>query len=293
MQTFLPYPDFARSARVLDSPRLGKQRVETLQILRALLLPSYGWQTHPAVVMWRGRIPALTRYGLDMVDEWVARGHADSTAPQLAEFAPHVVAMSQAELAAAGLLPTWLGRENLHRSHRSNLLRKAPQAYTPLFPGESGDLPYVWPGADAPAEEPGATAEYGPPNSPTVWVLRPGTEADAESWRTAGTVRLGAVSPRGRASPKWRRQVDDFGTALSVGDRVAVLAGPGLVLPTGIVTGATREGTDADGRPWLERSVDFDGELSRPDVFYPALLQDPRSLFRVPLGAPFEPRPGD
>jgi len=28
MQTFLPYPDFARSAAVLDRQRLGKQRLE-------------------------------------------------------------------------------------------------------------------------------------------------------------------------------------------------------------------------------------------------------------------------
>ena len=34
MQTFLPYPDFARSAAVLDRQRLGKQRVEVLQILK-------------------------------------------------------------------------------------------------------------------------------------------------------------------------------------------------------------------------------------------------------------------
>ena len=39
MQTFLPVADFADSARLLDSPRLGKQRVETLQILRAIELP--------------------------------------------------------------------------------------------------------------------------------------------------------------------------------------------------------------------------------------------------------------
>jgi Pyrimidine dimer DNA glycosylase len=42
MQTFLPYPDFVACARVLDSRRLGKQRVEALQILRALLVPDYG-----------------------------------------------------------------------------------------------------------------------------------------------------------------------------------------------------------------------------------------------------------
>ena len=33
MQTFLPFPDFQQSAAVLDRVRLGKQRVEALQIL--------------------------------------------------------------------------------------------------------------------------------------------------------------------------------------------------------------------------------------------------------------------
>ena len=33
MQTFLPYADFAQSAKVLDMKRLGKQRVEVLQLL--------------------------------------------------------------------------------------------------------------------------------------------------------------------------------------------------------------------------------------------------------------------
>lgn len=37
MQTFLPYPNFKASARVLDTKRLGKQRVENLQIMSALL----------------------------------------------------------------------------------------------------------------------------------------------------------------------------------------------------------------------------------------------------------------
>ena len=36
MQTFLPYSNYPASARVLDNKRLGKQRVEVLQILKAL-----------------------------------------------------------------------------------------------------------------------------------------------------------------------------------------------------------------------------------------------------------------
>jgi hypothetical protein len=127
VQTFLPFPDFSESARVLDSARLGKQRVEALQVLRAIVLPSYGWQSHPAMQMWRGYVPALTRYSLDMVDEWTRRGHADSTRPLITEFAP------EATDGAALALPSWLGEEAVHLSHRSNLVRTAPEFYTPRF----------------------------------------------------------------------------------------------------------------------------------------------------------------
>ncbi|MFP3464126.1 pyrimidine dimer DNA glycosylase/endonuclease V [Leifsonia sp. SIMBA_070] len=53
VQTFLPYPSFARSVRVLDRARMGKQRVEALQVLRAITVPGYGWRNHPVAKMWR------------------------------------------------------------------------------------------------------------------------------------------------------------------------------------------------------------------------------------------------
>lgn len=59
MQTFLRYEDFVATAAVLDDRRLGKQRVETYQIPRALTWSSHGWKNHPAVKMWRGFVPAL------------------------------------------------------------------------------------------------------------------------------------------------------------------------------------------------------------------------------------------
>lgn len=71
MQTFLPFPDYDKSARVLDDRRLGKQRVECLQILKALTIPSYGWQNHPAVKMWRGWEMQLCSYASYILDEWV------------------------------------------------------------------------------------------------------------------------------------------------------------------------------------------------------------------------------
>ena len=162
MQTFLPVADFEESARLLDSPRLGKQRVETLQILRALELPDYGWASHPAVLMWRGRTAALVAYGLAMVRVWRERGFADTTDAQIAEFAPDVVGVAQEDLAAAGLLPSWVGDEALHRSHRSNLIAKDPAFYrarfADLFGPEPDDLPYVWPGPDDVPAAPRPTA---------------------------------------------------------------------------------------------------------------------------------------
>ena len=79
MQTFLPYADPRASAACLDDRRLGKQRVETFQVLRAITWPTYGWKHHPVTRMWRGFVPALVAYGLACVDEWAARGHADAT----------------------------------------------------------------------------------------------------------------------------------------------------------------------------------------------------------------------
>ncbi len=154
MQTFLPYPDFLASARVLDQKRLGKQRVETIQVLRGLTVPTYGWRHHPAVKMWTGYEEALVRYGLDMCAVWCATGRADTCATtltvDLAAAGGARVIRTQQELAGAGDLPPWLGDEALHLSHRSALLRKDPGVYRPLFGDIPDDLPYVWPGSDRP-----------------------------------------------------------------------------------------------------------------------------------------------
>lgn len=141
MQTFLPYPSFEDSAAALDPARLGKQRVETLQLLRANTVPDYGWRHHPAAKMWAGRLPALVAYGLAMTDAWTALGRADSVRAQLLEFAPAVDGVAQSEIE----MPRWLGDAAFHLSHRSNLVRKDPEFYRPRFGDVPDDLPYIWP----------------------------------------------------------------------------------------------------------------------------------------------------
>ena len=145
MQTFLPYSRFDASAAVLDDLRLGKQRVETLQILRALVYPSYrGWKNHPATAQWRGFTAALVCYGVAMCDEWERRGRADAVRAALLEFGGGK-RLEEDELAVRGLLPPWLGNPVYHASHRSSLVAKLPEHYRPLFPDADPDAPYVWP----------------------------------------------------------------------------------------------------------------------------------------------------
>jgi hypothetical protein len=84
MQTFTPYADFEESLRALDVKRLGKQRVEVIQIVRALTMPGYAWSSHPAVLMWKGYEEALGRYGLTSCEVWTERGFGDSCAATIA-----------------------------------------------------------------------------------------------------------------------------------------------------------------------------------------------------------------
>lgn len=257
MQTFLPYESFRRSAGVLDSPRLGKQRVETLQILRALVLPDYGWRNHPVTRMWMGHVPALVAYGLAMTDAWTGRGYADTVRPQLVEFAPEA---DGGELP----LPPWLGDAQLHESHRSNLLAKDPVFYADLFPGTPPHLPYVWPDPEElvlPAE----------PGGDALWVARSVPSEDGP------VIELPMLSARGApVTGKKARQLERFLDEMNDGDEVALLGSDRTVLELGTVGEASLTNDTA------QRTVRVSASVLRSDFAYPALLQDPRTLFAVP-----------
>ena len=173
MQTFLPFADFRKSAAALDNARLGKQRVECLQILRALSTGPYQvrggsvfewkpatkaqfdacwdprhlrrrtpWFSHPAAKMWQGHGCALFDYSLTIIAEWKARGFKDTCEQSIRNIY---------QGACDSLLfqnkdnPAWLGNADFHRAHQSNLIRKNPAHYGVQFPGVPDDLPYVWP----------------------------------------------------------------------------------------------------------------------------------------------------
>ncbi len=149
MQTFLPYKSFEKSMQVLDYRRLGKQRVETGQILEILtgkaFLPKNvlldsdgnwtpnkkGWSNHPAVKMWCGYEEYLKYYLSANINEWIIRGYRNT------------IALPQFNL-SENSVPLFLGCESFHESHRSNLLRKNREHYL-VYWNCKDNLEYVWP----------------------------------------------------------------------------------------------------------------------------------------------------
>jgi Pyrimidine dimer DNA glycosylase len=144
MQTFVPEGiKIATGMMELDYRRLGKQRVEAWQILNVLRgvdndgnpKDPKGWVNHPAVRMWRGYEGGLAIYGWTACSAWIHRGYKDSLRPRF------TAAMMELE----SKMPSWINDESVIVSHRSNLIRKMPEHYGPLWPDVPPDLPYVWP----------------------------------------------------------------------------------------------------------------------------------------------------
>ena len=170
MQTFLPHNDLAESASVLDNLRLGKQRVECLQILKALsfgpfqkrdglkwvkcsveqyqpfdhLCRKTPWYNHPATQMWKGYERFLQHhYYAHIVSEWIARGYADAS---------YATSSQYVNLWNNLNAPWWLGYEPFHAAHRAILLAKNPKHYKqfgwteqPAKQDSKGSYPYIWP----------------------------------------------------------------------------------------------------------------------------------------------------
>lgn len=135
MQTFVPYADIHESGLVLDRARLGKQRVETFQLIRCNLDVSLGWKNHPAAKMWADNINGLIAYGMAICDAWIARGYKDTCREKILSYGePDPLDM-----------PFWWGDERVHSSHRANLLRKLPEHYVQFGWDENPETPYFWP----------------------------------------------------------------------------------------------------------------------------------------------------
>jgi len=141
MQTFLPYPDFKKSAECLDYRRLGKQRVEAKQIIELLERELLGediskvpWGNHPVVKMWKCYYWTLKVYYNIIVKEWIKRGYKNNMPLYEFPFDKNTILD----------FPPWFGTKTFHDSHKSNLLRKDPEYYTQFDWDVKDNLPYLW-----------------------------------------------------------------------------------------------------------------------------------------------------
>ena len=139
MKTLLPYSSFSLSASVLTDEHLANQRIETMTIMNALR-GAGGWTNHPGVHMWAHYEDALLMYQEAVIYEWTqVRGYTDTC------WGKTVVIFGEGLFSVNVLSPWWLGNEDLHMSHQSNLLRQFPEHYSQYFPDVSPDMPYYWP----------------------------------------------------------------------------------------------------------------------------------------------------
>ena len=118
MQTFLPYPNFAKSAAALDDLRLRKQILETAQVLDALR-HNKGYVHHPMTIAWRGYEEALRLYGKAILAEYRRRGGV-----KYVEYEAHFGSPDP-----KAPLPPWVGDNAFHTGHRGHLYRKDAQKY--------------------------------------------------------------------------------------------------------------------------------------------------------------------
>lgn len=126
MQTFIIDSDPVVCAKLLDYKRLGKQRVEAMQILNIIKENRLvgGWVNHPCVKMWKDYPKELGYYMNVMIDEWISRGFKNTM---------------QYATDTSSTMPLWFHMPELIYSHQSALIHKDYKFYTNKF-----DVKYLY-----------------------------------------------------------------------------------------------------------------------------------------------------
>lgn len=169
-----PISNILYTAKILDDRRLGKQRVEAMQIIDAIEKDGKGWKNHPATAAWRYRpierlsdtgldiadsvpteinesiqkayLPALKLYHDIMIREWVDRGKNNNMEVFYTdeEYQSFIKGMWKNSIP----FPEWCSIDSVQYSHATRLIQKDPGHYTPIFidlPNEYLDYGYIWP----------------------------------------------------------------------------------------------------------------------------------------------------
>jgi hypothetical protein len=177
MQTFLPllWPKgysksklskrlkacFRASCGALDNKRLGKQRVEALQLINAIVQRKQlglhgpvgadgrrkhftskgirvpGWINHLATLMWEDHLETLRLYMNVAIKAWCGRKNADGNPTKNTM---KIVDIDKSKLS----LPPFIGDKEFHATHRANLLYKDSDFYGKHGWSETPCVGYIW-----------------------------------------------------------------------------------------------------------------------------------------------------
>lgn len=139
MIAYLPFDSFPRSVKCLSDHHLQQQIIDIRDIIyltvrhRLVDIPEQFqldrndadqlWETnqrHPAVATWMQHNRSLAVLGEDSCKEWIARSYTDTMLPVFGRLLSEPFPI---------VYPSWLGRQDIHRSHQSALIQLDPDHY--------------------------------------------------------------------------------------------------------------------------------------------------------------------
>ena len=148
MMTWVTRISLLDSAEDLELPQLAVANRESEALFYELVYgvsdDELGSAPTPLVGMWSGYETALAAYSVATAATLVRHGVTGST--RALAIANTIKELRQGGDPAPFEMPPWIGDIDVLMSHRSNLMRRWPNAYS--FPRNPKDMPYLWPIVD-------------------------------------------------------------------------------------------------------------------------------------------------
>lgn len=150
MITVLTRQSLLDTARDLETELLCQIEEESAAMVLGMLT-TYDEEDfqHPTVKMWVGYEVALAAYSVACSVELSTRGVHTSLHLSVSEI---IMKLRRTESDADFEMPPWINDLDVLRSHRSNLLRRAPEHYDTAWRGTPENWPYIWPFIDEDAD---------------------------------------------------------------------------------------------------------------------------------------------
>ena len=118
---------------ILDSKRLGKQRIEAKIIIETLEGKIEGYSKIPITKMWIGHVDALKQYFNECIHEWISRGFKNT--------------LDKYEVKENVEFPFWFMNHQVHEAMKASLLRKDQEYYSSRISLENPEYMnygYIW-----------------------------------------------------------------------------------------------------------------------------------------------------